>query len=330
MKILLFEYITGGGLSDKSLPSNLIEEGEMMLESVLKDFECLPYVDIYVLRDIRLSTTRVSDNNIIVNRENSVIDVIDRIYKKISALLIIAPESNNLLASLCQRYESKLLLLNSTSNAVNLTSNKLNTYEYFERTTLDQIPTYHQKDLLNLNASRYVLKPIDGAGCEEIYFAENHDDLAKQIASNSNREFVIQPYISGIHASLSIMCWNGECMLLSVNEQIINEENESFKLVGCKVNALDRKHFEHFSNEICKAIPGLKGYVGVDILISKDRILLVEINPRITVSYTGISDALGINPAEIMLQCFLENKLISFRLEENKTITINIEKNCAA
>ena len=34
MNILIFEYITGGGLVDEVLPASLVKEGELMLNAV--------------------------------------------------------------------------------------------------------------------------------------------------------------------------------------------------------------------------------------------------------------------------------------------------------
>ena len=113
--------------------------------------------------------------------------------------------------------------------------------------------------------------------------------------------------------------------MLSANEQIIRESENTFVLEGCRVNALDKKQFENFANEICKAIPGLRGFVGIDILIKYDQIMLVDINPRITTSYVGLRSALGINPARCILQSFMQKKLIPLKHMKNECITVKIE-----
>ena len=88
--------------------------------------------------------------------------------------------------------------------------------------------------------------------------------------------------------------------------------------------------FVEFSNSLIKALPGLRGYVGVDILISKDEVLLVEVNPRLTTSYAGLRLALGVNPAGLVLQTFVAQKLPEFSVSQETSITVDIGAERAA
>ncbi len=45
-------------------------------------------------------------------------------------------------------------------------------------------------------------------------------------------------------------------------------------------------------------IPGLRGYVGVDMVLSEDAVLLIEINPRITTSYIALRQVIRLNLAQ--------------------------------
>jgi len=49
------------------------------------------------------------------------------------------------------------------------------------------------------------------------------------------------------------------------------------------------------------AIPGLWGYVGIDVLLTAAGPVVVEVNPRLTTSYAGLHAAIGVNPAELVL-----------------------------
>ena len=49
-------------------------------------------------------------------------------------------------------------------------------------------------------------------------------------------------------------------------------------------------------------MPGLSGYVGVDVVLGNDgRDWAIEINPRLTTSYVGLRALAGFNLAEAML-----------------------------
>jgi predicted ATP-grasp superfamily ATP-dependent carboligase len=42
-------------------------------------------------------------------------------------------------------------------------------------------------------------------------------------------------------------------------------------------------------------VPGLSGYIGMDILIADEGCYRIEINPRLTTSYIGLRQVVNIN-----------------------------------
>ena len=140
----------------------------------------------------------------------------------------------------------------------------------------------------------------------------------------------MQPYVHGQSASLSLLCWQGECLLLSVNIQTIEEDENNFELKQCIVNALERDKFYEFSKNLIKALPELRGYIGVDIIITEKGVLLVEVNPRLTISYVGLKSAIGINPANLILQTFIDEKLPQVDLISGQTVTVEVGEDRAA
>ena len=48
-------------------------------------------------------------------------------------------------------------------------------------------------------------------------------------------------------------------------------------------------------------MPGLWGYAGVDLIVSDQGPVVLEVNPRLTTSYAGLSQALNMNVAEKIL-----------------------------
>jgi predicted ATP-grasp superfamily ATP-dependent carboligase len=59
--------------------------------------------------------------------------------------------------------------------------------------------------------------------------------------------------------------------------------------------------YAQLAREVARALPGLWGYVGIDVIDAVDGPIVVEINPRLTTSYAGLRRALGINAAELVL-----------------------------
>ena len=56
-------------------------------------------------------------------------------------------------------------------------------------------------------------------------------------------------------------------------------------------------------------VPGLMGYIGVDMILTDDECYLIEINPRLTTSYVGLRQVININLAEAIWQSCKENLL---------------------
>ena len=51
----------------------------------------------------------------------------------------------------------------------------------------------------------------------------------------------------------------------------------------------------------CEAIPGLCGYVGVDLVLTKSEAVVIEVNPRLTTAYLGVRSALAENVAAMAI-----------------------------
>lgn len=71
-----------------------------------------------------------------------------------------------------------------------------------------------------------------------------------------------------------------------------------------------RADWEPLARAIAAAIPGLCGYVAVDLIDRPDGSgpsgpVVVEVNPRLSVGYSGLSRVLGWNPAGDILSLFL-------------------------
>jgi predicted ATP-grasp superfamily ATP-dependent carboligase len=51
----------------------------------------------------------------------------------------------------------------------------------------------------------------------------------------------------------------------------------------------------------CRALPGLRGYVGVDVVLTRSEAVVIEVNPRLTTAYLGVRSAIGANVAALAL-----------------------------
>lgn len=294
MKILVFEYITGGGLAAEPLPLALAREGEVMLNAQLKDLAGRP---LKILRDRRLSMPaafqrcRAAEILPIGEGGGDFASTWQTALDWAEMVWVTAPETGGLLAELSgQVVKAGKKLLGSHPRAIALAGDKLATLHKLAQVGVECVPTWLLSDFTGQVPSPWVVKPRDGVGCEGVVLVQ---DLAALEAFP--KDWLIQPFILGEAMSLSAIFAGGESVLLSANRQRVQERNGSFHLLGCEVNAfpsLDRRWHE-LCYQIATAIPELWGYVGIDLIMTPKGALTLEINPRLTLSYAGLSSALG-------------------------------------
>jgi predicted ATP-grasp superfamily ATP-dependent carboligase len=72
-------------------------------------------------------------------------------------------------------------------------------------------------------------------------------------------------------------------------------------------------------------MPELWGYAGVDLMQCEQGPRVLEINPRLTTSYAGLRQSLGINPAALVLELWRSGILPEFDAESGKPVEIGLE-----
>lgn len=335
MKILIFEYITGGGCNQQQLSQHLIGESQLMLNTLLDNFRVLADIEITLMLDERL-VQQINTENVklvlIDSQKNSVFEF-NRLLALSDAVWVIAPESFGILQSLCQIVaDANKLLLNSAASAVAITANKWLTYQHLKYHNIATIDTELLNEsfvipshLLKNNVSKeWVVKPIDGVACSHTYLINNSVQL-QQLPLNAY-EAIIQPHIKGKKTSLSCLCDEGRAWLICVNEQHCSVVDGSYQLDAITVNSMAQtQYYYELVNKIARSFPTLWGYVGIDLIETDTESLVLEINPRLTSSFVGIHAATGLNIAEQVLLLLQGEPNLS--INHNKAVTIGLNQN---
>jgi len=298
VKILVFEYITGGGFNKQELPDSLAGEGSLMLNALLDNLSRLNNLEVTIMLDWRLSNS-IEVNSVIIRPEHDVTEEFVRLVKQSDVVWPIAPEFDAILQKLCQTVESLgKVLLTSPATAVAIAGNKFKTYELLNRHHITSVPTRMFDDAYS--PGEWMIKPIDGVGCSDSRVITNRLDFEQMVTSEG--QYVIQPHLQGAKTSLSCLFKQGRGWLVCANLQRFEFADQQYHLTGIVVNHYrDLSAYQQLIDEIAAALPELWGYAGID-LIENDRTWVLEINPRLTTSFVGIYDALGINIAEAVLQ----------------------------
>jgi predicted ATP-grasp superfamily ATP-dependent carboligase len=194
------------------------------------------------------------------------------------------------------------VLLGCGPDAVRLAASKRATAVALNERGLRVVPTFALPGAIPALAGRWVVKPDDGAGCEDTEVVEGSGAAIARLAADPRR-LVAQPWIDGDALSLSLLCAGGAGRLLACNRQQIAVRDGRVRLDAVLVNAVRDTggRFAALAEQVAQAVPGLWGYVGVDLVLTPDGPVLLEINPRLTTSYCGLRLALGFNTAALVL-----------------------------
>ena len=303
MRIFVYEHITGGGFMNEPLPASLVHEGDLMLRALANDLTDIPGVEVLVGRDRRLSPlpTRVTVATPVENE--NVFDFFRRGCEAADAVWPVAPESAGVLERLTRiTAKTGRVLLGCRMAAIHICGSKRATSRRLLEAGVRAVPTYDTIDQLAPDVEMVVIKPDDGAGCINTQLMDRAT-AREWWASHAHQGFVLQPYLPGEALSLSLLCRNGQSQLLACNRQRVRVENGEFRFTGVAVNDVRESlsDYAKLADRIAAAIPGLWGYVGVDLVRTATGPVVLEVNPRLTTSYAGLRRALHCNPAALVL-----------------------------
>ena len=195
---------------------------------------------------------------------------------------LVAPETDGLLAQL-QRAVEPARWLGCDAASIALASSKRATTERLAARGV-LTPLAFAGDA---STRRWVTKPDDGAGAVD---TQIHADLSAA-RDHAGPTAVIEPWVEGAAMSLSLLCRPAHFELLCVNRQQIADRCARPGVVrrrGDRSRASRSDAFERVARQVVQAIPGLRGFVGIDLVWHEGRgPVVIEVNPRVTCAYVG-------------------------------------------
>jgi predicted ATP-grasp superfamily ATP-dependent carboligase len=309
LRLLICEYVTGGGFLGQALPAGLAREGDMMLAALVKDVAAVGGIEIVSVRDGRLRGADLPATFHVLAEADDPGRAWRNAVATVDAVWPIAPETGGALTRLSELViAGGRTLIGSRPRAVALATSKLATAERLAAYGVAVVPTVRAaaalQDELPAASQGWVVKPDDGAGTESTRLHRRRDDMQRWlVAAPAADNLIVQPYMEGVAGSLSALCQNGRGWLLSCNRQDIAIDNGRFRFRGVVVGGLEqgRLRYEAITAAVAAAMPDLWGYVGIDFIDNDGGPCVLEVNPRLTTSYVGLGRAIGVNPAALVL-----------------------------
>lgn len=326
LNILIYEHVSGGGSVNEPMSSSSLSEGFAMLRGAVSDFKAAGH-NVIVLLDPRFAVIDPPlDADRIIFVKGDVRNTLIEASKDAEAALIIAPETEMTLSSMVEFVESiGLLSLNCDADAITEATDKASLYKHMNRIGIRVPDTflYSVKDFAYIvQAGRnigfpLVIKPVNGAGCRGISIVKDEQEIMAAVdkiqAESPDTQILVQKFIEGTSASVSLVSTGKVAVAISLNKQQITlaSPNGTSSYNGGETpleHSLKAKAFE-ISERVIESFPGLKGYVGVDLILSKEEVFVIEVNARLTSSYTGLRKIIKINVAEAIMDAILKGKL---------------------
>ena len=321
MNILIYEYILGEVITKKN--AFLLNEAKIIINEKINNLSNIyPDSKTSILINKENQKLIKEGNTIYRNVNSNVNSEILNLFHEFDKVLILAPEENNILYNIIKFLEEKKIPhLNCSSTFIHETYDKQKTNNLIKNKLLNTELMHNDYKKIS-KKDPIVAKIIDGLGANMLYIFKDRNDLE----NNKNfltKKHIYQKFIKGQVAGVNLFSKDGIFKILSLNEQIYDKKsvNEVF-LKEMRIGAFNDYEidFKHIVQDILKGYSGYNGFFGMDFVISENKeIFFLEINPRLTTSYTFLRESIGFNPAELY-----NNMSLKFNIKKNKRFSISV------
>lgn len=297
-RIVVYEYLSGGGpVPDPQAAAELLRLGVTMRDALVRQLLQVPGVSVsYAVCD---GAPALADapgaRPLQAAAGEDALAFVQRIAAEHDAAWVVAPETHGLLAAFAEAVGPQRWI-GCAAETIRATSSKRATGERLAAAGLLTPQAFAG------GATAWVVKPDDGAGCVDTrrYTDAAAAQAAADARSAAGERVRLEPWVEGEPMSASLLCdGQGRAELLSVNRQRITEAADG--TLGFDGLALDvAEHgdtrwraLQRVAHGVAQALPGLRGYAGIDLVWHAERgPVLIEVNPRITCAFVGLSEAL--------------------------------------
>ena len=312
MRVFVYEHLSAGGTAEAS--EELLAAGREMRDAVARDLlhsgDCAVSVatgpHATDATDVPQGATPIAAPlRAPGERAIGAAEFVAQQSRQHERTWVIAPETDGVLAQM-QRAVDASRWLGCDGTAIALASSK--------RATIAHAAEHGVTTPLAFAASpatrRWVVKPDDGAGAVATRVHNTRAAALDDMAARRERgeTVVLEAWVAGEPFSLSLLCSARGAEVLSVNRQhLAVDALGAVSFEGVQIHALQGTDarmgtLRTWAQALARSFPGLRGYVGIDLVWHAQRgPVLIEINPRATMAYVGLSATLGRNVAAAVL-----------------------------
>jgi tyramine---L-glutamate ligase len=317
-KVLVYEYISAGGDAAAAASPALLAMGRAMRDAVADDLARIPGVEVTCAcaADEAAATGPLTPSLVwrVPPRGHDAVAFVREEALRHDAVWVIAPETGGVLAALCSAVDASHWI-GCDAASLQVAGSKRRTVRHLAQAGIATTRAWSADAPLPPGASAWVVKPDDGAGAEHTHVYDDYraaqSAFLERLAAQERVTF--EEWVEGDALSLSLLCTQGRAELLSVNWQHIDVAQGKLAYNGVTVGAISLDSLvgracAELAARVVHVLPGLAGFVGIDVVWHRERgPVIIEINPRVTCAYAGLSARLDTNLAARVLAAHRES-----------------------
>lgn len=296
MKIFIFEHVCGGGMAGGRRPPEWVEQGAAMLEAAVSTARAAG-AEVAMTLDARSGALCSGVVPVVIESAAHLAHHFDRLSRSVDGVLVIAPETEGILAAWARRLDALgAISLGSDIDAIRLCADKVALATHFLRSG---VPTPPVLDALPPARFPVVVKPRDGAGCQQTYVCRDGEEWRR--LGGGGPAAIVQPcchWPHGLSVGVSLLVRNHTVRPLICRRQRLEAVGDGpLQLIYRGGDAMDDSGLctraQRLAVQAAASVPGLHGILGVDVLLAvhPEQDVVIEINPRCTLSFAALAPA---------------------------------------
>jgi predicted ATP-grasp superfamily ATP-dependent carboligase len=309
-RIFVYEHFSGGGLDSPSPGANereLLAAGTAMRDAIVDDLLRLPGIHVTVAAAPGCACPAA--HAVLPAANESAESFVRRMARLHDASWIVAPETDGVLGCLREAV-GDAGWIGCEADAIRCATSKSATLARLAR---HGVPT-PQAGALG-HHGRWVVKPDDGAGTlgTRLHAGRAAAYADYEARRAAGRCATLEPYVEGEALSISMIVGANLATpptTVAFNRQCIEAGQDGWLYdAGVRSAEIDERHdpragaLRGLGLQVADAMPGLRGFVGIDLIWNEEHgPVAIEVNPRVTSAYVGLSSRLGRNLAADILR----------------------------
>ncbi|MDB4766676.1 ATP-grasp domain-containing protein [bacterium] len=292
MKFLLFEWMVGGGMLDSDhaldFEDPFFEQGNAMFGAMAQDLIASGHHVIAPIDRRACQSHRMSNWNHASQRfeptfvDSNLKQPLQELAATADRIILIAPESEGILTESylwLEAFEDKWF--GGPLDWIELASDKNLMQPYLQARGIEVPP----KDIAK--GDQWIAKPAMGAGSEHVQIFSEQTRLNE---FQHHPDWRTEAFVAGKSVSVSIIRTRDKTCFLPPTGQIFSSAT-TMHYTGTEFPLSHEfsQRAERLAKQSVAVLPEFSGYIGIDmILADQGPDVVVEINPRMTMSYCNL------------------------------------------